>query len=139
MNFNVFWEAWEVLASPRQAQDGPRWVQDGPRGAQDGPRWRQDGPRWRQDGPKTAQDGTKTVLRRVKMHPSGLNFQRCRDLQKYWKNQGISTFFGRPRRFSRPKTAHTCRIWPRNVQHGTARAASERAQRATRAERCRCS
>ena len=39
----------------------------------------------------------------------------------------------------RPKTAQTCRRWPQDVQHGRARAASERAQRATRAERCRCS
>ena len=37
------------------------------------------------------------------------------------------------------KTAQNCRRWPQDVQHGTARAASERAQRATRAERCRCS
>ena len=82
-NFNVFGEAWEILASPRRAQDGPRWRQDGPRCAQDGSRWRQDGPRLRQDGPKMAIDGSKTVLRRVKMHPSGLKMQRCSDLQKY--------------------------------------------------------
>ena len=37
-----------------------------------------------------------------------------------------------------PKTARDCPRCPQDVQHGTARAASERVQRATRVERCRC-
>ena len=60
-NFNVFWEAWEVLASPRRAQDAPKR--------------REDGLRRRQGVPKMGKYGSKALRRHVKMHPSRRQIQ----------------------------------------------------------------
>ena len=67
-------------------------VLGGQNAPQDAPRRRLDGPRRRQDVPKTAKNRPKTPLRCVKMHPSGLKMQNCRNSENIEKPKEFQGF-----------------------------------------------
>ena len=139
--------------APKTSQDGAKMGQDGAKTGQDGaktaknvPKTPQDGAKTAQDGAKTAQDGAMTPLVGAKtpnMWRQGASSRR-HDAPR-WRHNKPNKRQDRPRCRKHtpscskmvpkwPEKVKTRRKLPQDVQHGTARAATERAQRAIAAD-----